>query len=92
MALLSISLTKYKFRCFLGLGQSVPTTIAVSESLNLLSIGFNNGAILLLRGDITKDRGTKMKLIIEPDQVATITGLSFKLASFNFHSNHTILL
>jgi hypothetical protein len=63
-----------------GLGPSaVPTSICVNDSLTLMAVGFNNGALILLRGDVSKDRGTKIKLLIEPDEVATISGLAFKL-------------
>ncbi len=64
-----------------GLGSSSPTSICVNDSLTLLSIGFSNGALLLLRGDVSKDRGTKIKLLIEPDEVAPITGLAFKVVN-----------
>jgi len=51
----------------------------VNDSLTLLAVGFSNGALLLLRGEVSKDRGTKIKLLIEPDEVAPITGLAFKV-------------
>ena len=64
-----------------GLGSSTPTSISVNDSLTLLAVGFSNGALLLLRGEVSKDRGTKIKLLIEPDEIAPITGLSFKLVN-----------
>lgn len=34
----------------LSTSSTTPTSIATSDALNLLAVGFNNGALLLLRG------------------------------------------
>jgi hypothetical protein len=37
--------------------------------------------ITLVPGDITKDRGTKLKLLFEGEQRSPVTGLAFKVVS-----------
>jgi hypothetical protein len=36
---------------------------------------------LFFTGDVSKDRGTKVKLLIEADETTAITGLAFKSVS-----------
>ena len=72
------------------------TCLAVHDNLNLAAVGFSNHCLLLLRGDITRDRGTKQKVLLEASQhvlgVRTansnvagkspcISGISFKSSS-----------
>ena len=70
--------------------------LAVHDNLNLAAVGFSNNCLLLLRGDITRDRGTKQKLLLEgsstlqgsrggssreSDNKSGISGISFKSSS-----------
>ena len=61
---------------------SVPVSLSASESRNLLAVGFENGLVLLQRGDITRERGIKQKVLLEESATAggqsSVTGLSFK--------------
>ena len=45
------------------LSGGVITCLAVDDKLNMAAIGFSNHCLLLLRGDITRDRGTKQKIL-----------------------------
>jgi len=56
--------------------QAEPASLAVSENLLLLGVGYDDGGVVLYRGDCTKDKGFKMKVLIE--QGAQITGMAFK--------------
>lgn len=38
--------------------------LAVNENLQLIAIAFENGTVLLQRGDATKDKGLKNKVYI----------------------------
>ena len=61
---------------------SVPVSLSASESQNLLAVGFENGVVLLQRGDINRERGIKQKVLLEEPATAggqsPVTGLSFK--------------
>ena len=41
------------------------TALAILESMAQLAVGFENGIVILIRGDITRDRLTKQKVILE---------------------------
>jgi hypothetical protein len=67
----------------------------VHENLNLAAVGFSKYCLILLRGDIIRDRGTKQKVLLEsssqqgartqkPTESSSnpsISGLSFKSSS-----------
>ena len=61
---------------------SVPVSLSASESQNLLAVGFENGLVLLQRGDIIRERGIKQKVLLEESaaagELSSVTGLSFK--------------
>ncbi|GLV44930.1 Vacuolar protein sorting 11 [Carabus blaptoides fortunei] len=50
--------------------------LCVHDGLQLLAVGFVDGSLILYRGDITRDRSTRQKVL--RDGTASITGLSFK--------------
>ncbi|KAF5291395.1 hypothetical protein FQR65_LT01705 [Abscondita terminalis] len=50
--------------------------LCVHEGLQLMAVGFADGSLLLYRGEITRDRGAKQKLL--RDVSSPITGLAFK--------------
>jgi len=56
-----------------------PVRIAVSENLQLLAVGYDNGAICLHRGDATKEKGSKQRYLLEEGDV--ISGLYFTITS-----------
>ncbi|XP_022916247.2 vacuolar protein sorting-associated protein 11 homolog [Onthophagus taurus] len=53
--------------------------LCVHENRQLLVVGFADGSILLYRGDITRDRSSKGKIL--KDGGPPVTGLSFKSTS-----------
>ncbi|KRT81937.1 hypothetical protein AMK59_5836, partial [Oryctes borbonicus] len=53
--------------------------ICVHENLQLLAVGFVDGSLMLYRGDITRDRTSRSKLL--KDSGSPITGLAFKTMS-----------
>ena len=76
------------------LSGGVITCLAVDEKLNMAAIGFSNHCLLLLRGDITRDRGTKQKILLDASKPpsktqshdtdiskSSISGVSFKSSS-----------
>ncbi|CAG8559847.1 5223_t:CDS:10 [Funneliformis caledonium] len=60
------------------------STIAVLENLGQIAVGLDNGVVVLIKGDLSRDRYTKQKVIHESDE--PVTGLGFK------EHNKTIIL
>ncbi|KAK6628467.1 hypothetical protein RUM43_002282 [Polyplax serrata] len=56
-----------------------PSCLCIHEGSNLLAVGFYDGSILLFRGDITRDRSSKPKLL--RDTGSSLTGLAFRTFS-----------
>lgn len=57
-----------------------PSCLCIHEALNLIAIGFIDGSILLFRGDITRDRSSKTKLLKDSGN-SPVTGLAFRTFS-----------
>ncbi|CEP09879.1 hypothetical protein [Parasitella parasitica] len=58
-------------------GKTYPvSTFAVLENMSQLAIGLANGVVILIRGDLSKDKTTKQKVIYEGEE--PITGLGFR--------------
>ncbi|PSN48268.1 hypothetical protein C0J52_03049, partial [Blattella germanica] len=55
------------------------TALSVHDNLNLMAVGFSDGSILLFRGDISRDRTNKQKVL--KDGNSSITGLAFRTTS-----------
>lgn len=55
----------------------VVTCLAVCESSNLMAVGHQDGSIILFRGDIGRDKGSKQKVLKDGNQ--PITGLAFRI-------------
>ncbi|KAJ1554979.1 Vacuolar protein sorting-associated protein 11, partial [Cladochytrium tenue] len=51
------------------------TALAVLENMSQVAIGLENGVVLLIRGDISRDRFTKTKAVYESGE--PVTGLGF---------------
>ncbi|KAI9033781.1 hypothetical protein CLU79DRAFT_725381 [Phycomyces nitens] len=52
------------------------STFAVLENMSQVAVGLANGVVILIRGDLSKDRTTKQKVIYEGQE--PITGLGFR--------------
>ncbi|KAF7729543.1 hypothetical protein EC973_004217 [Apophysomyces ossiformis] len=52
------------------------STFAILENMSQAAIGLANGVVILIRGDLSKDRTTKQKVIYEGGE--PITGLGFR--------------
>lgn len=59
------------------------SAMCVHDGLQLLAIGFTDGSVILYRGNITRDRASRMKVF--KDDNSAITGLSFKSMTNNTH-------
>lgn len=58
--------------------------MCVHDGLQLLAIGFTDGSIILYRGNITRDRASRMKVLRDDNSPQMkITGLSFKSTTNN---------
>ncbi|KAJ3178282.1 Vacuolar protein sorting-associated protein 11 [Irineochytrium annulatum] len=51
------------------------TALAVLENMSQVAVGLENGVVLLIRGDISRDRFTKTKVVHESSEL--VTGLGF---------------
>ncbi|XP_034943521.1 vacuolar protein sorting-associated protein 11 homolog [Chelonus insularis] len=57
--------------------RAVPATcLCIHPSLTLMAVGFSDGSIMLYRGDITRDRKNKIRVI--KDSTPPITGMAFR--------------
>ncbi|XP_077990077.1 vacuolar protein sorting-associated protein 11 homolog [Glandiceps talaboti] len=52
------------------------SAICVSETLNMMAIGFTDGTVTLVKGDVLRDRHTKTRTIHQDN--SRITGLAFR--------------
>ncbi|XP_011305315.1 vacuolar protein sorting-associated protein 11 homolog [Fopius arisanus] len=52
------------------------TALCVHQSLTLMAVGFTDGSIMLYRGDLTRERKNKIKIL--KDSTAPITGLQIR--------------
>ncbi|XP_055330942.1 vacuolar protein sorting-associated protein 11 homolog [Paramacrobiotus metropolitanus] len=57
--------------------QELVSCFVVHENLNYLAIGYSSGVVILLKGDITKERNTSKHVVLHEGK-STITGLSFR--------------
>jgi len=55
------------------------SAFAVTSDLAQLAVGFANGAVTVVRGDLIHDRGTKQRIVFESEE--PITGLEFREAN-----------
>ncbi|KAF6207549.1 hypothetical protein GE061_015996 [Apolygus lucorum] len=62
----------------------IPTALSIASNMTVMAVGFNDGSILIYRGDIKKDRTSKQTLLKEvqdprnpdaPKSLSSITGL-----------------
>ncbi|EDO16419.1 hypothetical protein Kpol_1030p29 [Vanderwaltozyma polyspora DSM 70294] len=51
------------------------SVISVSSDLNCIAVGFTDGRILLIRGDIARDRGSRQRVIYEDSLKEPITSI-----------------
>ncbi|EME41059.1 hypothetical protein DOTSEDRAFT_74557 [Dothistroma septosporum NZE10] len=55
------------------------TAFSVTSDLAQLAVGFGNGAVTVVRGDLIHDRGTRQRTVFESEE--PITGLEFREAN-----------
>jgi len=55
-----------------------PTCFAVHENLTLLAVGYEDGEIQLYRGELTRGRSIKPKILQREGEHGCVTGLAFK--------------
>ncbi|XP_061416593.1 LOW QUALITY PROTEIN: vacuolar protein sorting-associated protein 11 homolog [Lethenteron reissneri] len=66
-------------RIFRAIPSNKPTEVtclAIHEGLNYMGIGFTDGSVVLIKGDITRDRHSKTQVVHE--STYPITGLAFR--------------
>ena len=56
------------------------TCVAVDDHQTMIAVGFDDGSVTLLRGDVTRDRGTKRKALLTGNDGSKCSGMSFKTA------------
>ncbi|RKF59145.1 Vacuolar protein sorting-associated protein 11-like protein [Erysiphe neolycopersici] len=52
------------------------TSVAIMEDLSQFAVGFGNGSVTIVRGDLIHDRGTKQRTVFESEE--PITGLEIR--------------
>lgn len=53
------------------------SVISISRDLTCIAVGFVNGKILLIRGDLSRDRGSRQRIIYEDSGREPVTSLFF---------------
>ena len=62
-------------------GSGCPSALAVDCGSGLVAVGLTNGTLLLIRGDLRRDRGVKQKALLSSDGRAdrcSVSGLAFR--------------
>ncbi|XP_019628396.1 PREDICTED: vacuolar protein sorting-associated protein 11 homolog [Branchiostoma belcheri] len=62
-----------------GKESSPVSALAVHENLNLMAVGFQDGTVVVYRGDVTRDRHSKSRVIHHT--AGAVTGLAFRQAA-----------
>ena len=76
----------------------VPTALAVDDDLNLVAVGFDNGTLILLRGDLRRDRGAKQKTLLTggssgiSGSIVGVSGLAFRASKLYAATSTEVLL
>ncbi|XP_017782805.1 PREDICTED: vacuolar protein sorting-associated protein 11 homolog [Nicrophorus vespilloides] len=52
------------------------SALCVHDNMQMMAVGFVDGSLILYRGDISRDRGSRQKILREAS--STVTGLAFK--------------
>lgn len=60
-----------------------PTTLCVADNRLLMAVGFTDGCIAFYKGDLSRDRNSKSKILKELGQ--EITGMAFKCISKDWY-------
>ncbi|PUU79070.1 hypothetical protein B9Z19DRAFT_1082628 [Tuber borchii] len=64
------------------------SAFATTPSLSLVAVGFANGSIVLIRGDLIHDRGSKQRIIFESEEPITNLCFSPPPTTPNAHAHH----
>ena len=76
----------------------MPTALAVDDDLNLVAVGFDNGTLILLRGDLRRDRGAKQKTLLTGGSsgfsgaIVGVSGLAFRSSKLYVATSTEVLL
>ena len=54
--------------------RSTVVAISAHENMNLIAVGFKDGTVVLIRGNITRDRQFRSKVVHEETPGSSITG------------------
>ncbi len=59
-----------------GNSSSVSSVMAISahENMNLIAVGFKNGTVNLIRGNIARDRQSRVKTVYKDAEEGYVTG------------------
>ena len=68
----------------------VPTCMAVDEVHNLMAVGYTNGTLILIRGDLKRDYRQKQKVLLSPG--SSISGLTFRASKLYVATTNEVLL
>ena len=69
------------------------TSLVIEENLNLIAAGFDNGYLILIRGDLRRERGIKQKtLCSSANSSTTISGLAFRASKLYVATSNEVLV
>ena len=72
------------------------TSLVIEENLNLISAGFDNGYLILIRGDLRRERGIKQKTLLSSNSHSSstiaIAGLAFRASKLYVATSNEVLV
>ena len=71
-----------------------PTALAIDDESQLVAVGFDNGTLILLRGDLRRDRGSRQKALVTGTATSGvgISGVAFRSSYLYVASTREVLL
>ena len=72
------------------------SALAIEEDLNLVAAGFDNGTLVLIRGDLRRDRGAKQKALLSNSDSSAgsrnncISGIAFRSSKLYVATNNEV--
>lgn len=81
----------------LNQSSGTPTALAVDDENQLVSVGFDNGTLILIRGDLRRDRGVRQKALMtgyssSSKSKVSISGLAFRSSWLYVATSTEVLL
>ena len=85
----------YLFVIFISSSSGSVSALAIEEDLNLIAVGFDNGTLTIIRGDLRRDRGSRQKTLLTcSDSMSriSISGVAFRNSKLYVATTSEVLI